>query len=103
MKEISIKIGEKVKQAREEKGLTQKQLGEFLGYSAMGVSYFEQGLREMKITDIHKLASYFGKDISYFLSSGLTLFRADKSGGMDSDTSKSLSDFDNFLANRKNK
>lgn len=103
MKEISKKIGERVKQAREEKGLTQRELAEYLGYSTMGISYFEQGEREMKISDIHRLASYFGKDISFFLSSGVTLFRGNTDDANDNETSKSLSDFDTFLASRKKK
>jgi len=101
MKEISEKIGQRVRQAREEKGLTQKEVGEYLGYSAMGVSYFEQGVREMKISDIHKIARFFGKDVSFFLSPSLTMFRSDKEGGHDEDAIKSLSDFEQFLANRK--
>ncbi len=103
MKEISKKIGERIKEAREEKGLTQKQLGEFLGYSTMGISYFEQGVREMKVTDIQKLAGYFGKDISFFLSPSLVMFRADKGTGTDGDAAKSFGDFDKFLAKRKAK
>lgn len=103
MKEISKKIGERIREARDEKGLTQKQLGEFLGYSPMGISYFEQGVREMKVSDIQKIAGYFGKDISFFLSPSLTMFRADKGTGMEAGASKSLSDFDAFLAKRKEK
>jgi transcriptional regulator with XRE-family HTH domain len=101
MKEISQKIGEKIKEAREEKNMTQKQLGEYLGYSTMGISYFEQGLREVKVSDLQKLSSFFGKDPSFFLSAGLTMFRSDKNSGADQETAKSLSDFDNFLARRK--
>lgn len=103
MKEISQKIGQKIKEVREEKGITQKQLGEYLGYSAMGVSYFEQGVREVKVSDLQKIASFFGKEPSFFLSAGLTIFRADKNSGTDMETSKSLSDFDKFLARRKQK
>ena len=67
----------------------------------MGISHFENGIREMKISDIQKIAGYFGKNLEYFLSSGLTMFRVDGGGASDASVSQSLSDFDKFLANRK--
>ena len=102
MQEIRKVIGEKIREAREAKGMTQKELGDFLEYSHMGISHFEKGVREMKISDIEKLAKFFGKDFSYFLSTGVTMFRA---GGDTQDTSvtESLSAFDKFLVNRKKK
>ncbi|HEY4474015.1 MAG TPA: helix-turn-helix transcriptional regulator [Candidatus Paceibacterota bacterium] len=102
MQEINKKIGQRIREAREAKGLTQKQLGEYLGYSSMGISYFEQGVREMKISDIQRLASYFGKEPSYFLSAGLTVFRAEKTSP-DKGIVKSLDDFDKFLLERRKK
>lgn len=103
MREILQRIGQRIKETREEKGITQKQLGEYLGYSPMGISYFEQGLREMKVSDLEKLASYFGKEVSFFLSPSLTMFRVEEGGGEDEDTTKSLQDFENFLQQRKRK
>ncbi len=103
MQEISKKIGDRIKEAREEKGLTQKQLGEHLGYSSMGISNFEQGIREIKLQDIHRVASFFGKDVSFFLEPSVTMFRTDKGTGNSSDVKKSLDDFDNFLLNRSKK
>jgi repressor LexA len=103
MQEISKKIGQRIKEAREEKGLTQKELGEYLGYSAMGISYFEQGVREIKLSDLERLAQFFGRSLSYFLSPGLTIFRADKDSGSDDAAEKSLSDFEAFLASRNKK
>ena len=99
MKEISEAIGLKIKQVREEKGLTQKELGEVLGYSPMGVSHFEKGIRELKISDIDKLANFFGKNISFFLSSGATMFRAENNSN--EDILDSISSFDKFLIERK--
>ena len=99
MKEINKLIGEKIKEAREGKNITQKELADFLGYSPMGISHFENGIRELKLSDIQKLASYFGKDLSYFLSSGLTMFRAENPGH-DPNISKSIEDFDRFLIER---
>lgn len=101
MQELSKKIGEKIKEAREEKGLTQKELGEHLDYSPMGISYFEQGVRDIKLSDLERLASFLGKSLEYFLSPGLTMFRTEKDSGSDSDAEKSVDDFHKFLKKRK--
>lgn len=101
MQEIGKVIGEKVREAREERGLTQKELGDVLGYSAMGISHFENGVREMKVSDIQKLGNFFGRDITFFLSPGLTMFRAN--GTHDAGVTKSVADFDKFLSEREKK
>lgn len=97
MEEITKAIGERIKSTREEKGLTQKQLGEVLGYSPMGISHFENGIREIKLSDLYKLASFFGKDVSHFLSSGRALFRVESE--QDTGVRESLEAFDLYLAN----
>lgn len=102
MQEITKAIGEKIKQAREEKGLTQKELGDFLGYSPMGVSHFEKGIRELKFSDLKKLSGYFGKDLSYFLASGRTMFRTGKNADQDG-VADSLASFEKHLIERKSK
>ena len=100
MKKISESIGEKIRQAREEKNLTQKELGGFLGYSPMGISHFENGIREMKLSDVKKIANYFGKSLSYFIPSGSTLYRA-SNGSQQEGVQESLEAFDKFLLERK--
>lgn len=62
-----VLIGERIKKAREKAGLTQSQLGEMLGYSAMGISYLEKGLRKIKIEHLEKIAEKLKVNISYFL------------------------------------
>jgi repressor LexA len=99
MQEINRRIGQKIKEAREQKGLTQKELGEFLGYSPMGISYFEKGEREMKLSDIERVASFLGKESSHFLSAGLMIFRAEKN--VDPNVAKSVDDFNKFLSTRR--
>ena len=103
MNEISAKIGERIKSAREAKGLTQKDLGNYLGYSPMGISYFEKGVREIKISDLQKIAGFFGKSLSDFLPSTTTMFRAGKGSGESIEVHQSLSAFDKFLQQRKHK
>lgn len=60
-------IGLRIKAARQEAGLTQEELGAKTGYSAMGISYWEKGLRDIKIKNIEKASQVLGKDINYFL------------------------------------
>lgn len=50
-------VGEKVKQIRKEKGLTQKALGELLSISEGMVRQYELGIRNPKIETIEKIAS----------------------------------------------
>lgn len=60
-------IGMRIKSARENAGLTQDELGKKLGYSSMGISYFEKGLRKIKTEDIEKLAVALNMSVSWFL------------------------------------
>ncbi|MDP2685159.1 MAG: helix-turn-helix transcriptional regulator [bacterium] len=60
-------IGMRIKSAREDMDLTQDELGKKLGYSSMGISYFEKGLRKIKTEDIEKLGLVLNKSVSWFL------------------------------------
>lgn len=95
MKEIKKNLGDRIREAREEAGMTQKELGKVLEYSPMGISHFENGIRELKISDVKKLSEFFKKDMSYFLQSETTLFRA--SEPMNENISDALKNFDAFL------
>lgn len=78
MEEFRKYIGRKIREAREEKKITQEKLGEVLGYSPMGVSHFENGIRELKFSDLKQLADFFKKPISFFLPQAapeITFFR----------------------------
>ena len=97
MKELTEALGGRIRKAREERGLTQKELGDELGYTPMAISHFENGIREMKASDVQKLTIFFGKDLSYFFSTGQTLFRVDNHSPHKSEMEKSISDFDRYL------
>ena len=88
-------IGRKIREAREAANKTQKDLGDLLGYTAMAISHFENGIRELKFSDIEKLAKYFQKDLSFFLVSDFTFFRAKPTD--DPVMEKSLKEFDRFV------
>ena len=60
-------IGEKVRQLRAEAGLTQEELGKKIGYSAMGVSYLEKGMRKIKVGDLEQIADVLNTDINILL------------------------------------
>jgi len=62
-----ITIGDKIKKAREDAGLTQEELGKKIGITAMGISYLEKGLRKIKIDDIVKIAEQLNVEKSYLL------------------------------------
>lgn len=65
--ESQLQIGKRIKLARVEKGLSQEQLGQKIGYSAMGVSHIENGERKLKIEDLQKIAKELAIEVSYFL------------------------------------
>ena len=74
------KIGGKIQKLRQLKGLTQKDLGDLLGYSESFISYIEKGERNISVSDLHKLANIFNIDHDYFFDKPITVsqFRADK-------------------------
>jgi len=61
------KIGDKIRKAREDLGMTQEVLGKMVGVTAMGISYMEKGLRKLKVEDIVKIAEKLGVESSYLL------------------------------------
>lgn len=65
--DLYIRIGERIKQAREERGWTQAQLGEALGYSQAAVGNYELGRRQVGIDDLYRIAEALNKPYSFFL------------------------------------
>ncbi len=99
MEEIRKQLGKKIREAREEKELTQKELGKIIGYSPMAISHFEKGIRELKLSDLQKLSKILEKELAYFLPSKVTFFRAQPSNNPE--ITKSLKDFDKSLDQKK--
>lgn len=104
MQEINKFIGERIRELRENRKMTQKELGDVLSYSPMAISHFEKGIRDVRPTDLQTLADHFETDLSFFLPMQQTpqlqktFFRADV---IDEPEAKaSLDAFDAFLANR---
>lgn len=97
MQELQKALGKRIREAREAAGLTQKELGDKMDYTPMAISHFENGIRDMKLSDMHRLSSVLNRDLSFFLSTGQTFFRADNNSPHKAEMEKSISDFDKFL------
>ena len=63
-------FGERLKELRLEKGLSQKLLADELGYNQSMISFWENKINEPTETAIRKTALYFGVSADYLL--GLT-------------------------------
>lgn len=64
-KELKAKISNRIRECREEKGLTQTELGEILGKAKTTIASWEQGKSSPEATTLYKLSICFGKTLSY--------------------------------------
>lgn len=72
------RLGDKIQQLRKSRGMTQKELADFLNYSESFISYIEKGERKISVEDLQKIAKIFSVDIDFlFDKPKLTHFRAD--------------------------
>lgn len=60
---MSVNLGEKLKDLRISKGLTQKQLAMSIGVEAAAVANYESGLRVPRDETKKKIAKVFGKSV----------------------------------------
>ena len=59
------KFPEKIKDLREEMGISQEKLADELGVSHGIISFWENGKREPKLSNLVLIAEYFGVSIDY--------------------------------------
>lgn len=59
------KFVERFKDLREEKGISQEKLADELGVSHGIISFWENGKREPKLSNLILIAEYFGVSIDY--------------------------------------
>ena len=59
------KFCERIKDLRDEKGISQERLADELGVSHGIISFWETGKREPKLSNLILLAEYFGVTIDY--------------------------------------
>lgn len=100
-------VGEQIKKARQAANLTQAELGEKVGFSAMGLSYLENGQRKAKIEDLKKIADALKISITYLLEPvakipvtyGVTYGRtSSESDQREKEFDESIKKFDEFVA-----
>lgn len=60
-------FGNKLQELRKEIGLTQRELGEKLGFSNQTVSFWESGKREPDLNAMRKIAQFFDVSADYLL------------------------------------
>ncbi len=65
--DLYAQIGERIRQAREDRGWTQAQLGEALGYSQATIGNYELGRRHVGLDDLYRIADALSKPYAYFL------------------------------------
>ena len=58
---------ERMKALREDRDLTQADLGRVLNKSQQGYSHIEDGRAELKIDDLIKLCRFYGVSADYFI------------------------------------
>ncbi len=62
-----MKIAERLKELRQENGLSQSVLAHKIGVSQKAIDYWERGVNEPKATYIVKLADFFDVSADYIL------------------------------------
>lgn len=62
-----MKIQERIKELRIEKGLTQAELAKQIDVSQKAIDYWERGINEPKASYVYKLALFFGVSSDYLL------------------------------------
>jgi len=71
-------LGGKIQGLRKSRGMTQKELADFLGYSESYISYIEKGERKVSVEDLQKIAKIFSVDVDFLIEKPKTAhFRAD--------------------------
>lgn len=70
----------RIKQLREEKGISQSDVANAVGITRQAVSLYEQGKREPKLEIWQKLAEFFGVTVPYLQGVSLIQSRSDELG-----------------------
>ena len=60
-------IGQKIRELRLDKGLSQRQLGVCLGFCNQTISFWESGKREPDLDSVIKIAQFFDVTLDYLV------------------------------------
>ena len=63
---------QRLKELRLDRGLSQKDIADYLGITVAAYSLYERGAREPNITTLKKLAAYFNVSLDYLLENDET-------------------------------
>lgn len=64
---INVNIGKRLKYCRNMRGLSQQQVGNFIGVSFQQVQKYERGTNTISALKLYELAKYLEVPVSYFL------------------------------------
>lgn len=64
---MEIILGKRLKELREEKGLTQKQLADLLGLNSVTYLHYEKAQREPPLSLLAEMAKFFNVSVDYLL------------------------------------
>ena len=64
---MKTNLGQRLKELREEKGLTQKQLAEKLGINSVTYLHYEKEQREPPLSLLADIAKFYGVSVDYLL------------------------------------
>ena len=64
---MKIYLGQRLKELREEKGFTQKQLAEKLGINSVTYLHYEKEQREPPLTLLADISRFYGVSVDYLL------------------------------------
>ncbi len=70
-KMIEKKIGEKIRELRKKKGLSQIELANRIGISFQQIQKYEKGLSKISISRLYQISDALGVDINYFFQENL--------------------------------
>lgn len=65
--EMKINLGQRLKELREEKGYTQKQLAEKLGINSVTYLHYEKEQREPPLALLADISRFYGVTVDYLL------------------------------------
>ncbi len=87
-------IGSKIKEARQKKGLSQKDLADKVGFdSATSISLIESGDRKISIVDLEKTANFLNEELSYFLGTEPKVRVSFRAEGLDEKDAEAIQHF----------
>lgn len=64
---IFVDYRQRIRDVREDRDLTQAQVGQVLGLSQQGYNHIENGRAELKIQDLIKLCRFYGLSADYLI------------------------------------